>query len=441
MATSNLIANWWRSVQFRFALQTGNTHLAERLLQEIQKSGAILSWLEKLYKDKLQSEQTSRDYRQQISAQYRQLSQFRQKLEDLEPIQGVGKPATTLLTPEAEFIEFISKSFRLIEHDENMLQCTGIDRGVFDDFEESLADFIKEEFSSYSRKNNFQLLLEDAIEDITLLKNGQDPQYKFELSPHIYLMRYFLDNVYCAYLAWFFIYKSGLLPAKINILDIGAGPSTIAYGLALLLQSSSSFLPIPPIHISYHSLEQQKSFQYRGLQFWRKYIEPQETATNAFFRFATSSIFDYDSQSSRITQDFFDFVVISHCFFSEPATRTKSQAVYKEIFANCLKENGHVLLIIQEKKLFMPYGVRQSEDQNQEEGVVRRFVQELGLNLVWYKYLTSRYRREPISDFGKFARENLYCQKSMSPLLRQYFKLNYDSNYALDDYVILAKRV
>mgnify|MGYP000134073685 CR=1 FL=1 len=441
MATNNPIENWWRSYQFRAALKKGNTILADQLLRQIQSAGARLSWPEKLYKEKLQFEQTTRDYRQQISAQYRQLSQFRQQLEELDPNQQVGKPAN-LLAPEPEFIEFISQNFKLVEHDENMLQCTGIDRCVFDDFEENLADFIKEEFSSLSRKNNFKSLLDDAIEDITMLKSGQDPQYRFELSPHVYLMRYFLDNVYCAYLAWFLIYKSGLLPTNINILDIAAGPGTVAYGLALLLQSSSSLFAIPPMHVSYYSLEQQKALQYRGLQFWRKYIEPQETATNAYFRFDTSSIFDYDNQSRRIPPDFFDFVVISHCFFSDPERRTKSQAVYNEIFTNCLRENGHVLMIIQEKKLFRPSGIRQSESRSQEESVVKRFVEDMGLNLVWYKYLTSRDKREPVTpaEFGKFARENLAGQRYMSPLLRQYFKLKYDANYALDDYVILAKR-
>ncbi|MBD2180403.1 photosystem II assembly protein [Aerosakkonema funiforme] len=437
---SNAIANWWRSYQFHTAIKKGNLRRAEELLQEIQKSGARLSSLEKLFKDKLQLEQTTRDYRQQISAQYRQLSQLRQQLEQIEPSQALGEISTDILTPEPEFIEFVSKNFKFVEHDENMLQCTGIDRRVFDDFEESLADFIKEEFSQQSRKKNFHFLLDDAINDINRLKGGQDPQYRFELSPHIYLMRYFLDNVYCAYLAWFLIYKAGLLPSKINILDIAAGPGTIAYGLALLLQSSNSFLPAPPTHVSYYSLEQQKNFQYRGLQFWRKYIEPQETATNAYFRFDTSSIFDYDNQSARIPLNFFNLIVISHCFFSDSEARDKSIAVYNDIFTNCLQENGHVLLIIQGKKLFKAYGIRQSESLTQEESVVKKFVEELGLNLVWYKYLTSTYRREPIPDFGIFARENLPTQKFMSPLFRQYFKLNFDLNYGLDDYVILAKK-
>lgn len=274
-----------------------------------------------------------------------------------------------------------------------------------------------------------------------LEKSGQDPQYKFALSPYVYLMRYFLDNVYCAYLAWFFIYKSGLLPTKINILDIAAGSGTIAYGLALLLQSITKFSTLDTQHISYYSLEQHKDFQYRGLQFWRSYIERQEIATNAYFRFDTSSIFDYNCQSKKIPLKFFDFIVISHCFFSNPETRIKSQTIYQQIFSNLLTKNGYVLLIIQDKKLFKAYNVRPSEDPHQEELTIKNFVEDLGLKLVWYKYLTSRYSRKPIANFGKFARENLACQKFMSPLLRQYFKLNFDSNYTLDDYVILAQSV
>lgn len=440
MATSNLLANWWRSRQFSAALKQGKTRLAEELLHQIQKSGARLSWVEKVFKDKLQFEQSSRDYRQQLAAQYRHISQLRQKLEGLDPNQQVNQPDVDLLTPDAEFVKFISNSFKLVEHDKTMLQCTGIEQRVFEEFEHNLVDFIKDEFNKISKKKSFALLLEDAIEDITLLKSGKDPQYRFELSPHVYLMRYFLENIYCAYLAWFLIYKSGLLPTKINILDIAAGPGTVAYGLALLLQSSSSFFPIPPMHISYYSLEQQKSFQYRGLQFWRKYIESQETATNAYFRFDTSSIFDYDPESRNIPHDFFDLVVISHCFFNDAESRSKSQTVYNEIFTNCLKENGYVLLIIQDKKLFMHYGIRQSESQIQEEGVAIKFVEELGLNLVWYKYLTSTDRREQIPNFARFAKENLASQKYMSSLLRQYFKLKYDLHYKLDDYVILAKK-
>ena len=101
---------------------------------------------------------------------------------------------------------------------------------------------------------------------------------------------------------------------------------------------------------------------------------------------------------------------------------------------------GYALLIIQEKKLLIPYKVRRVDDCQQELSVVQQFVDELGLNLVWYKYLHSTNSRTSHPNCGKFARENLPVQKFISPLFRQHFKLPYDLNYTLDDYVILAKK-
>ncbi|MEG4088777.1 photosystem II assembly protein [Microcoleus sp. Pol12B4] len=352
---------------------------------------------------------------------------------------SLGRIDELTLFPHPKFIEYISKSFKLIDCDESMIQCTGIDDKVFTDFEKHLAGFIKNEINNLSRqKTNVDSLLQEAVEDIQRLKEGQDPQYSFELSPHIYLMRYFLDNVYCTYLAWFLIYKAGLLPTKVNILDIAAGPGTVAYGLGLLLQSSSDFFSMPPMHISYYSLEQQKAFQYRGLQFWRQYMEPQ--AMNAYFRFDTSSIFDRANQSKTLPKKFFDFIVICHCFFNDEEIREKSFQIYKDVFTNSLSDSGYVLLIIQDKKLLMPYNVRRVEDCQQELSVVQKFVNELGLNLIWYKYLSSIGSRTSHPNFGKFARENLPVQKFISPLFRQHFKLPYDPHYGLDDYVILAKK-
>ncbi|TAH30429.1 MAG: photosystem II assembly protein, partial [Oscillatoriales cyanobacterium] len=294
---NNLLANWWRSQKFNQAVKSQNNRLAQKLLKEIQNSGAKLSWQEKLYKEWLQLEKL-------LQQKNNRLQEGDRRLAELELELGFGKidafpgdiDDLSLLTPDTQFIEVISQSFKLKECDASMIQCTGIYEKVFDKFEQHLAGFIKNELNNLSRKKtNFDSLLQQAIDDIQKLKEGQDPQYSFELSPHIYLIRYFLDNVYCAYLAWFLIYKAGLLPTKVNILDIAAGPGTVAYGLGLFLQTINDFCLIPPMHISYYSLEQQKAFQYRGLQFWRQYMEPHEI--NAYFRFDTSSIFDGESQS------------------------------------------------------------------------------------------------------------------------------------------------
>jgi len=44
-----------------------------------------------------------------------------------------------------------------------------------------------------------------------------------------------------------------------------------------------------------------------------------------------------------------------------------------------------------------------SEVLSQEQSLVRRFVEELGLSLEWYKYITSTGRRDFIEDFSKLA--------------------------------------
>jgi len=421
---TNPLINWWRSSQFRSALKQGNLRAARDILQQIETSGAKLSWLEELFKKQLKTEESLAFYRQEVASFSKRLNLV----------------SDNKLTPDAAFIDFIHKSLKLIEHDEGKLQCTGIEERVFDDFEANLAYFIDTELEKIS-PGKLKDELNKAIEDLEGLKQGIDPNYNFKLSAYVYLLKYFPENVYCAYLAWFLIYEAGLLPDKIKILDIGAGPGTIVYGLALLLNSSSGFFPPPKMHISYYSFEQQDLLQFRGLQFWRKYIEPQQTATNVYFRFDTNDIFDYSNNSKKLPEAFFDFIVVSHCFFYQPQQLRKSHKIYSQMFANHLAPGGYVLLIVQGRKLFSSYDVVESEDISQEEKVISMFLAELKLKLEWYKFVTSTGKRKAMGkDFVIFARENLSPQKYISPLQQQYLGQKYISNYAIDDYIILARR-
>ncbi|MEH2062203.1 MAG: hypothetical protein V7K50_07980 [Nostoc sp.] len=194
----NPIINWWRSQQFKLSLKRGDIRRAIQLLQEIQKSGARFSWLEKLFRDKLQLERYSQEYKRQTETLSKQLTEAFQQKDDL------------ILMPEDEFVKYIYKVFNLIQHDESKLQSTAIDERIFDNFESSLVEYLKEEFSRIPDKQLF-VKLEDALEDINNLKIGQDPDYRFSLTPHVYFMKYFLENVYCIYLAWFLIYQDALL--------------------------------------------------------------------------------------------------------------------------------------------------------------------------------------------------------------------------------------
>ena len=441
---NNLISKWWRSFQLKLFLQQGNKFQAIKLLRVIEKSGAKLSYLERLFRDKLQLEDSAKQYKQETKILSSKLNTALQELEqkpDLSVAVGNQNRDNFRLTSDPEFIKFIHKAFNLIQHDENKLQCTGIDERIFDDFEAQLVEYLKEEFNRIPDKQ-LDIKLEDALEDINSLKCGKDPDYRFSLTPHVYYMKYFLENVYCVYLAWFLIYESGLLPTNVNILDIAAGPGTVAYGLALFLQSTSGFFPIPQMHISYYSLEKQNAFQFRGLQFWRRYIESRKSPVNAFFRFVTSDIFNWNQQSNKIPTDFFDFVVISHCFFKDALQKSEANKIYTQIIDSSLKDNGYALLIIQDKSLYKGYDAYQCEDHQQEKRLVNKFLGELGLELVWYKYLTSTGIRGSLkgSNFSKFAREKLPKQPHLSPILEQYFNQKFESNYALDDYVILAKK-
>ena len=441
---NNHITNFWRSLKFWLALKQGKNAQANKIFKTIENSGAKLSPLEKLYQDKLKFQTSLNDKDREINSLNKHLIKAVDKLDELELKVDFDEPVIRrlddyILTPEPKFIEFIKNSFQLIEKDENLLQCTGIYERIFDDFESKLAEYIKNEIERIPEKKR-KLELEKASRDIEWLKRGADPDYGFKLTPHVYFMKYFLDNVYCNYLAWYFVYKSGLLPTKMKILDIAAGPGTVAYGLALFLQSSSGFLVNLPMHISYYSLEKQDQFQYRGLQFWRQYIEKQRIPTNLYFRFDTTDIFSYNGQSKILPRGFFDFIVISHGLFADKAEKKKSFEAYRKIFQESLSSDGYVILIVQINKIFKVYDMQRKEDILQEKKLVEKFVEELGLKLEWYKYVTSTGIREPHINFLKYANEKLPPQKYMSPLQRQYLRSNHESNYGLDDYIIICKK-
>ncbi|WP_413163125.1 PspA/IM30 family protein [Capilliphycus salinus ALCB114379] len=438
----NFFKNWWRIRKFCAALKQGNEDLARKIIRDAKLSESQLSLTEKLYRDKLKLTYNLNQKNKTIKQLKEELETTVRELDQLNSLTEVSTNNQFCLLPEKQLIDFIWEQFKLIECDTGLLQCTGIHQEIFEDIERSLADFIEGEFKNQrSRsKNNFESMLAEAIEDLNSLKEGKDPSYSYFFSPHVYLIRYFLENVYCAYLAWFLIYQSGFLPTHLNILDIAAGPGTVAYGLDLFLQSSHLLIQLPPVQVAYYSLEKRDTFQYRGLQFWRKYSEQKVNATNAYFRFDTADLFDEKADFQKIPKDFFDFIVISHCWFYDVKTRNSAYLKYKQIFKSSLKPGGYVLLIIQDKKLWKINNLKCCEDAVQEQELVEEMLLEMDLNLVWYKYLNSTPQRATMkgSEFARFAKSNLFTQKYLGKLMKEYLGVKYNSHYTLDDYVILA---
>ena len=489
---SNILSNWWQSYQFSRALRRGEQKQVHKLWGAIESSGAKLNWLEKLFKSNREAAKKYRATQEELSSLRLQITESSQQVRELElsrtessqqiqelklaivaasqqvqqsellltnssqqvqqlesdlqaaTAKSLVSQESNLLVPNPDFIDFISKTFKFVEHDEHFLQVTGLDHQVFDKFEASLAKFIQDDFAEMSRHPNFQkeqfeIDLAQATDDLHKLKLGRDPRYNLKLSPHIYLLTYFLEGVYSSYLSWFLIYQSGLLPAKNNILDIAAGFSAVSFGLDLFLESGANYIDTKIMHTSYCSVEQQGIFQDKGLEFGRRYLEAEKQ--NTYLRFDTASIFD-DGLVDKLPKKFFDFVVISHCFFKDEKTRRKSEIVYKNIFDICLSDSGYVLLIIQDELLSKLYGVSQINSIEQETDMVDKLLDDLGLSLVWYKYLlpTNARSKIPRKDFATFANKNLQTQKFISSLLRQYTDQKYGRHYTLDDYVILARK-
>ena len=99
------------------------------------------------------------------------------------------------------------------------------------------------------------------------------------------------------------------------------------------------------------------------------------------------------------------------------------------------------MLIIQDKKLFKAYDTINVENREKEKTLINQFISEMGLELVWYRYLNSTASKTlSAAEFGKFAQERLPKQIHMSLILQKYFEQKYQTHYTLDDYVILAKK-
>lgn len=408
------LTNYWYDYQLKLALQQGRQSQAQRILNRLKKSGIKLSCLASLYQQQVKNNNSLKHYRQEIDFLTHRLAET--------------STTDNLLSPQPEFINYIHQCFKLQPIDAGMIQATGIDSLVFTELEIALVEFLTTELARVPQELRDHELIK-AGEDLNGLKKGRDPSYSYRLSSHIYLISYFLENVYSLYLAWFLIYQSGLLPKNINILDIAAGVNTSIFSLALLASSLNRFSNIFPTRVNYYSLEQQADLQYRGLQFWRRYIESFAQPLNTYFRFKTVDLFEHQQYSSQIPQQFFDLIIISHCFFYESEQRHLSHQIYQKIFQQNLNPDGKILLIIQNKKLFNFFDLAPTEDLNLEQQIITMFLQALGLKLQWYKYLSCTGSRIPHKQkFHQFAQQNLPPQKYLYGLTKTHLDRSYLSH-------------
>ncbi|MEA5489031.1 MULTISPECIES: hypothetical protein [Pseudanabaena] len=432
----NLFKSWWRSYQFSSALKGKKFKLAEKIFQEIQKSDANLSILESLYLENQRLISSLDIYKKETLGLRKRVSEIHES-QNLVALPVTTKLANDTIEVNSEIVKFIchETKFRFESGDTEFLQFTGIDNEVFDELESKLANYINRNLSDY-HPDEIRL----AYQELKKVKLGKDPDYSYPLIEYVYLLEYFLDNTYCSYLAWFLIYRSGKLKNNLKILDVAAGHGTMLYGLAGLIERLHKSGLETSMHINYHALEQQDLFLKIGLEFWQEYTSDNHPSSNTFWRLDSSNLFDYYKQKvDNLPVEFFDFIVVSHCFFWEYDRRATSTQIYSDIFQKHLAKDGYVILIVQASKLFSLFDEKRKTKEIEAE-IIQDFIDSFSLKLVWYKRVDSTMQRGKMNMLiHEFAKENLPLQKHLSPIKKSLFNLRFDCYYILDDYVILAR--
>lgn len=431
----NWFKSWWRSYRFTNALKSKNLKLTEKTFREIEKSDANLSILESLYLENQRLISNLDVYKKETLSLRKRISEINES-QKLVALPLEEKVKEDRIASDSEIIKFIchETKFKFETGDTEFLQFTGIDNEVFDNLEAKLSIYLNRELNRY-HKDEIQL----AYRELKTVRSGKDPDYSYPLIEYVYLLEYFLDNTYCSYLAWFLIYRSGKLKSNLKILDVAAGHGTMLYGLAGLIERFHKNGLETPMHINYHALEQQDLFLKIGLEFWQEYIADNHPSSNTFWRLDSSNLFDYYKQKiDDLPVQFFDFIVISHCFFWNADSRASSTQIYTDIFKKHLAKDGYVVLIIQSNKLFLLFDEKKKTKEIEVE-IIQDFINSFSLRLVWYKRVDSTDQREKMNGLYKFAQENLPAQTYLSSVRQELFDLKFDSHYLLDDYIILAQ--
>ncbi|UAJ73002.1 hypothetical protein IQE94_01200 [Synechocystis sp. PCC 7339] len=414
------VKSLWQLQIIKAEIAKGNRKLAQHLILARKKQGYKLTLLERLFLENQGQTKQNSDYLPGRTATI-----ARQKF-----------------TTQQKLIQKINSAFHLIDHDGHKIECTGIEESIFTKLETELVIFLEKIIDAVDlNKNQVKQKIKEAYRDLNGLKKGIDPTYDKAFSPHVYFIKYFLDNVYCSYLAYFFIYQSGQLKRNLKILDIAAGPATMLFGLSLFLESLADYQEIANFTCSYYSLEKQRNLQYRGLQFWRQYLDSLKLPPNIFYQFNTVNIFDYDNYSSKLPRGFFDLIIIAHCFFYQGKDRSKSFDIYRSIFKQCLRSEGRVLLVVQGNKFYKMFDTYPDENIDKERYLIDTLLDSLGLQLIFYKYLTSTGKRTSSKEnFKKFILGNLPEQPQMDKVKWEYLNYKNPSKYVIDDFVIYAER-
>lgn len=447
---NNIFAFWWQSQQFRSTLQRQQFQQARQILLNIQRSGAKFNLLEKqFYQNLLLQDELNETKRElaTIRQNYTQLSESQSdvtapkiKLKTDTALNQRSPVLSSTLAADEKLSKWIYQTFKLEQIDHVLWQCQGIDSSPFQALDQIIYNVLGKKLNPEMKDTILR-----AHQELKSLGSGKDPDYSIPNLEYAYFLEYFLDNVYASYLAWFFIYDSNCLKPQAKILDVAAGPGTVLFGLTAFLQTlqeqtTKQNLSKPPdFHISYHFQEQQKSLQTIGLETWQEFTRKNTLAQNTYWRIDTSDLFGYAHKNqSPLPQNFYDFIVISHCFFWDAQARDTAYQVYSRLCHDHLAPDGYALFVIQQSKFFNLCNINYPNAKD-ELRVIDEFCRRLKMQLVWCRALNSMGCRGKSPKFTEITK-TLPPQSKITSLLKKYTDRRYPKEFLLDDYLILLKK-
>lgn len=422
------IRQWWGDRALAIALQQRNFKQVQGLIDHQRRTGLGDSPLARLCQDFL--------------AQQAQLQQLQRQFKQLQ--RQSAAPAAHYFAPDRDRSQTLAQQLQLRAIDQGLLQSMGLPESIFSDLETILVNYLDQRLSPLPASGRSQLDLQHhlkaALRDLWQLKKGQSPAYDLPYSPEAYCLEYFLENVLCLFISWFLIYQHHQLPIAPKILDLAAGPATTLLGLLLFRESLGSMAKALEQPLIYCAIDSQPALQHLGQDLIRTWLAETAIQEQSYLQFKTLDL--TADCVAALQPQFFDWITIAHCFPWDAIERAILLKGYHDIINRCLSEQGHVLLIIQDKKFHHCTGLRghQLTDDREKQAIIT-FLAPLKLELVWYSYLNSTGQRSPLGKqgFRDFATQNLPPQRSITQLWRKYLGSAYERRYCLDDYVIVAR--
>lgn len=173
---SNPFTNWLQSRKFTAALKQNNIQFAQELLEKKQRLGVKLSLIEKVFRDKLQLEQNSKEYEREVLILRKQTTQNSQNIQELtNKIQQLEKSVKDVHN------QLKYKEQEVVSIQQQLEARKQENQGLYDQIEYKEQEFISVQQQLQVRKQETDLLHQQLAahgQEIEALRNQQKHKEK-----------------------------------------------------------------------------------------------------------------------------------------------------------------------------------------------------------------------------------------------------------------------